>query len=640
MEAFYTYILKVNIALGIFWLFCHFIFLRDSFIELKRICLLTVLLLSFTYPFVDFSGWIPQEGQSFLVNYIPLWEEVEIVPVVPLEKEVSWENCLWFMYGIGVLILGVRLGVQAYQVCRFIRKGKVFVYSGIRVISLGRGTAPFSFFHWIFLNPADYSDAEREEILTHEKTHVNQWHSLDMLLGEILCILFWFNPFVWLLRRDIRQNLEFLADKKVVESGYNRKNYQYHLLRLSHQSAAASFINNFNVSQLKKRIVMMNKRKTSRMGLLKYVLLLPLTLSLVVVANRQALAEIVSAASVSEEKAGEKMRVKGKVTDEKNNPVPGAIVVIKNSTIGTVTDAKGEFVLNAEPGAILCVSHIGKGMEEISVKGKPGKEMQVAVVLKSSPQVLEGVEIIGLAGEKNPVTLYPVEANPEFPGGMDALKRFLAQHIQYPAEAREKNIQGKVWIQFLVDEKGKVTQPQVTKGVDPLLDQEALRVVKLMPDWKPAQQNAKPVEASFLLPLDFSIPVKQDKGKELIVVDGKLMPEDFNVNTLNPDRIESITVVKGEKAVTLYGESAKESGILMITIRKDSSNFTESAKKEKTNLFVAVDGKLMPEGFDVNSLSQNKIKSFTVLRGEEAVALYGEKVKGKDVLVITTKKGR
>lgn len=566
MEAFYTYILKVNIALGIFWLFCHFIFLRDSFIELKRICLLTVLLLSFTYPFVDFSGWIPQEGQSFLVNYIPLWEEVEIVPVVPLEREVSWENCLWFMYGIGVLILGVRLGMQAYQICRFIRKGKVFVYSGVRVISLERGTAPFSFFHWIFLNPADYSDAEREEILTHEKTHVNQFHSLDMLLGEILCILFWFNLFVWLLRRDIRQNLEFLADKKVVESGYNRKNYQYHLLRLSHQSAAASFINNFNVSQLKKRIVMMNKRKTSRMGLLKYVLLLPLTLSLVVVANRQALAEMVSAAS--EEKAGEKITVKGKVTDEKNNPVPGAVVVIKNSTIGTVTDAKGEFVLSAEAGVILCVSHIGKEMEEISVKGKPGKEIQVAVVLKSSPQVLEEVKVIGLTGEKNPVILYPVEANPEFPGGKDALKRFLAQHTQYPAEAREKNIQGKVWIQFLVDEKGKVIQPQVTKGVDPLLDQEALRVVKLMPDWKPAQQNGRSVESSFVLPLDFSIPVQQDKENQIIMIDGKFMPEDFDIRTLPLNKVEAITVLKGEKAVVLYGEKAKEKGVLVITTKK------------------------------------------------------------------------
>ncbi|MCQ5178192.1 hypothetical protein NE693_16470, partial [Faecalibacterium prausnitzii] len=83
-------------------------------------------------------------------------------------------------------------------------------------------------------------------------------------LGEILCIFFWFNPVVWLLRKEIRQNLEFLADEQVVNSGYNRKNYQYHLLRLSHQSTAVPIVNNFNVSQLKKRIIMMNKKKTSR----------------------------------------------------------------------------------------------------------------------------------------------------------------------------------------------------------------------------------------------------------------------------------------------------------------------------------------------------------------------------------------
>lgn len=566
MEAFYIYVAKVNIALGIFWLFYHFIFLRDSFIVLKRVCLLTVLFLSFSYPFIDFSAWVSQERQLFWINYIPIWEEVGIVPVIPIEKGISWDHILGFIYGIGVVILGIRFGVQSYQIYCFIRKGKVFVDAGVRVVSLERGMAPFSFFHWVFLNPEDYSDIERKEILTHEKTHVEQWHSVDMLLGEVLCILFWFNPFVWLLRRDIRQNLEFLADRKVVESGYNRKNYQYHLLRLSHQSAAAQFINNFNVSQLKKRIIMMNKRKTPRVGLFKYALLLPVTLGLVLVANRQTLAEMASVVSVSEGKVGEKMMVKGKVTDEESNPIPGATVVIKNSTVGTVTNAEGEFALNADPEAVLCVSYIGKEIEEIPVKGKSGKEIQVTVVLKSSPQGMEGVEIIGLTGEKKSVTRQLAEVNPEFPGGREALKHFLAQHIQYPAEAREKNIQGKVWVQFVVDEQGKVMQPQIVKGVDPLLDQEALRIVKLMPDWKPAQQNGKSVEASFLFPLDFSIPVKQGKG--IIVVDGKLMPEDFNVATLSLDEVESITVLKGEKAVALYGERAKEREVLLITTQK------------------------------------------------------------------------
>ena len=115
-----------------------------------------------------------------------------------------------------------------------------------------------------------------------------------MLLGEILCIFFWFNPVVWLLRKEIRQNLEFLADEQVVNSGYNRKNYQYHLLRLSHQSTAVPIVNNFNVSQLKKRIIMMNKKKTSRIGLLKYAFLLPVTGLLILAGNARAVTDLAS----------------------------------------------------------------------------------------------------------------------------------------------------------------------------------------------------------------------------------------------------------------------------------------------------------------------------------------------------------
>lgn len=569
MEAFYIYILKVNIALGIFWLFCHFVFLRDTFIELKRVCLFTVLVLSFTYPFVDFSGWILQERTFFWINYLSLGENLEIMPVIPLEEGVSWEAILWSIYFAGGIFLGIRLSVQLIQIYRFVRRGNVFTYSGVRIISLRRGIAPFSFFHWIFLNPEDYSDMEKEEIVTHEKTHVQQWHSVDMLFGEILCILCWFNPFAWLLRREIRQNLEFLADKKVVKSGYNQKNYQYHLLRLSHQSAAAQFTNNFNVSQLKKRIIMMNKKRTSRIGLLKYALLLPVTVGLILVSNRQTLAEVMSKTSVPEVKTGEKIAIHGKVTDEKHNPVPGAIIVVKGSTIGTVSDAEGQFTFNAKEGEILCVFYVGKEMQEIPVKGESDGKMQMEVVLKSAPQVLEEVRVLGLTGEEESVKMYPVEANPEFPGGKEALKRFLAQQLSYPAEARTKNIQGKVWVQFVVNEKGKIIQPQIVKGVDPLLNQEALRVVSLMPDWTPAQQNGVAVEASCVLPLDFSIPVKRDRIKNpLVVVDGKLMPDDFDLKSLPTGQIESFTILKGEKAVALYGEKAKERDVMIVTSKK------------------------------------------------------------------------
>lgn len=107
---------------------------------------------------------------------------------------------------------------------------------------------------------------------------------------------------------------------------------------------------------------MMNKKRTSRIGLLKYALLLPVTVGLILVSNRQTLAEVMSKISVPEVKTGEKIAVHGKITDEKHNPVPGAIIVVKGSTIGRVSDAEGQFTSDAKEGEILCVFYVGKEM--------------------------------------------------------------------------------------------------------------------------------------------------------------------------------------------------------------------------------------------------------------------------------------
>ncbi|BEI56833.1 hypothetical protein GCM10007041_11320 [Butyricimonas faecihominis] len=131
-----------------------------------------------------------------------------------------------------------------------------------------------------------------QEIITHERIHAEQYHSLDVMVSEILCAFFWMNPAMWLLKREIRRNLEFLADKCVVHSGFDRKAYQYHLLRLSHPSAAAQIVNKFNVSPLKKRIMMMNKKRTSRMGLIKYALLVPIAGLLILSSNVQAIVQV------------------------------------------------------------------------------------------------------------------------------------------------------------------------------------------------------------------------------------------------------------------------------------------------------------------------------------------------------------
>ena len=352
MEDFQIYILQVNAGLVVFYLLYRMLFSRDTFLRIRRLFLFSIVILAFVYPLISLASWLEQGNAlpGMVVGYAEMLAVVTPVAPQPAAEQslFTWQRFLIWIWSGGSLVLTLRMAVQLAGICRFAYQGKKQSCHHVPVIALPKITAPFSFFGWIFVNPAHYEERELHEIIVYESAHVRQWHSLDMLLGEILCIFFWFNPVVWLLRKEIRQNLEFLADEQVVNSGYNRKNYQYHLLRLSHQSTAVPIVNNFNVSQLKKRIIMMNKKKTSRIGLLKYAFLLPVTGLLILAGNARAVTDLASHTLI--QAGGETSLYKGRVVDEQGNPLQGATVIIKGTSLGASTDQDGEFSIQAGKG--------------------------------------------------------------------------------------------------------------------------------------------------------------------------------------------------------------------------------------------------------------------------------------------------
>lgn len=298
MKEFLIYILQVNAALLAFYALYKPISARDTHLKARRFFLLAVITIAFSYPAISLSGWLAERTTVVYIDYAELFnpeapvESPEIATITvdepapfPVEKAVT---ALWS--GVA-LVLFLRTLLQLLSVFQLVIKGTKITLHGVKLFVLTPKTSPFSFLGWIFINPDNYNDRELQEIITHEKTHINQYHSLDILAGEALCILFWFNPAAWLIRHEIRQNLEFLADNEVIRSGFDRKNYQYDLLRLSLQPAAAQIINNFNVSQLKKRITMMNNKKTSRIGLLRYALLIPVTGLLILTGTSATIAQ-------------------------------------------------------------------------------------------------------------------------------------------------------------------------------------------------------------------------------------------------------------------------------------------------------------------------------------------------------------
>lgn len=531
MNEFVVYLLKVNIAIALFYMFYRLFFAGDTLWRARRIYMLSAILLSFAYPFFSIEGWLQQQEtvKEFVMNYAVLPEFT-----VGAEEQTTFfslNNLLASTYVLIMAVLSVRLLLQLVSILRIKHSGHYEIIQNVRVLVVEKEIAPFSFFATIYINPALHTEAETAQILTHELTHVRQWHSLDVMFSEFLCIAFWINPAAWLLKREIRQNLEFLADDKVLSSGFDSKSYQYHLLQLSYQTPDYKLSNKFNILPLKKRIIMMNQKKSSKSTALKYLLIAPLTFSLVVISNAESLA-----GKASEFLQTEIMSVPDKPNKASEQPKPKVV---------------GE------------VQVVGYG----AAKTKEQKEL---VESKTTKEIDDDNQIFMV-----------VENMPKYPGGDQELFKYLSNNVKYPVNAQKNGIQGRVLCQFVIDRDGKVTDAKVVRGVDKDLDLEALRVVTEMPAWEPGRQKGKPVRVKYTLPINFRLDGK-DKNKlnekdfssftnlpsdkqPLLVIDDKIVPMS-DLSKYKSEAIQSITVLKDAAATEKYGEKGKN-GVIILKLK-------------------------------------------------------------------------
>lgn len=283
------YLLQVNVGLILFYALYKLVCTRDTFFRSRRFILIVSLVLPFILPFIDVREWLESRDRMIMLTH---FDYSAVLPEIVVGSEaVETGNRVFvlsewigYLYLVGVVVLLVRLAVQAFSLYRLIVRMPEKEINGVRVKCLNDPSGPFSFFGWIFMNPAAVKEDEISEILTHEMAHVKQHHSVDVLLAEMVSICCWMNPFAWLLKREVRLNLEFLADRKVMEAGFATKSYQYHLLGLAYNHKYG-LSNNFNFSHLKQRIIMMNKKKSNAAGHIKYALFVLPAFALLVAGN-------------------------------------------------------------------------------------------------------------------------------------------------------------------------------------------------------------------------------------------------------------------------------------------------------------------------------------------------------------------
>ena len=609
MGFFFVYILKSGVCLSLFYLFYRLLLSKETFYRFNRIALLGILVFSLLLPLIEVTKAPQNEINQAVLTIEQLLvmaenhQETQVTTVVEGDdlvdtwrSPVHWIEIVLLFYIAGIFFLVCRNVYSLFRLVRLMNTAQRRQIDKHTVLLVhDRNVAPFSWMKFVVISRTDLEENGRE-ILIHECAHIRKHHSWDLLIADI-CIFFqWFNPGAWLLKQELQNIHEYEADEAVINEGINARDYQLLLIKKAVGTRLYSMANSFNHSKLKKRITMMLKEKSSPWARLKYLYVLPVAAIAVTAFARPEVSDKVE-----------------KISSVKVNDL-AAIVETK------VVESAGDTT-------------------------KPADVKYVPAEVRKQ---LKGTPVFEVAEEM-----------PEFPGGgMSAFMDYIKTNMRYPASAKENGTQGRVTVQFVVDEDGSIKDSKVLRSVDKDMDAEALRLINIMPKWKPGRQKGQPVAVKFTVPVMFRL--DDDKlektssangitvegyagnGKEpLYIVDGKEVTPSV-MSALNPDKIERVTVLKDKSATDLYGEEG-QNGVVLITLKQGTpgmvirrgNEVAENAKvQHKSSLdlikTVYIDG----EKVDLGTKTIDDLIPAENIEGIEVKKEAG----GKGEIYITTKK--
>jgi len=669
METYLIYIGKSAIAAGAFYIAFLLLFQNQKHFMFNRIYLPVSLALSFVIPLITFTTIKYIEPVNFDVNsfaYLAPASGEIVQPVFVFE----WYHYLFGLYLLGTAGFLFHLLLGHLKAINIIQKSRIQKIFSNLVNITQKDVHPFSFFSKIVVSEKTLSHPDLEMIVSHENIHVREKHTLDILFTEIMFLLQWFNPFAWLLKDAVKNNLEYLTDNEIAKH-YNPQTYQLAMVTLADKQGIAPFLTALNGSQLKNRIVMMKKKTENKYAFVKQLVVLPLLAVLVMgLSNREVKTEVIQKENQLEsnqlkndslkmnnkefmsqlyhdglfelqdygegapliylngkeviekvifdesdfktsqilppkeamERFGErgkngamifetktnylqKEAIKGKVTNEKGEPLVGASIIIKGNTIGTITDTKGNYEIRSE-NEIETLIFAMTGYEKKEIKVGEKAEIDVKLIVDKNAKPAE-IKVVGYGS---------TEKKESQPGGVI--------------------ISGGM-------------NGTVQKGSENILI-------------TPSSQNGLTIRATGGL-----------TGQPLYVIDG-IETTSATLNKLSPDSIESISVLKDKSATILYGDKGKN-GVVMITTKKYGQNNKSgevvvtgygynSALLGNPAPFGSATGKIQPlilvngeeSGQTLNNIDPATIESVNILKEEAATKKYGEKGKN-GVIEITLK---
>ena len=687
MTPIFSYFLQGSFVTFMFVMFYKLLLRKDTFFKWSRWYFLCSVIASFLLPLVDVSFLLhgPNKQATF-VNYIPDLSFSAITAETNL-THVIFYNLLF----AGIIVMSMRLVLQLKALVKLRKNKKINTQANFKIVELEERINPFSFFNEIYINPLLHTNAEMNEIIKHEQFHIEQKHTLDILLGEALTIAFWFNPFAWLLKNELKQNLEYLTDKLVLQSGIDAKHYQYNLLKVSALRNNIAAANHFYFLKLKNRIIMMNKQQSKPYRLAKYLILVPVVaVMLMAFSQRKQLMEAMNTIAVADTipvptPPSVEITVIKTPTDPvapKDKPLPSdvkQIDVSKSKGVNKITitlknSKKEVYDMNNAEQKKAFEKKYGEWVEPTAPLAplSPFNPPSVSIAPLSpltpvnEPYLPDEVKSMNVTKKDgaNKITLELKNGKKEVYdlNNADDKKRFEEKYGQLnppppppPIEKKKTALNEKGFYLSVADDAGECVIIIKDKN------KKILEAVRLT-DWDAAKSIYESKYGKVTELKETAVPINTNASKDgpanpysaisskltfkngetpLIIINGAEMPYGYDLNSIEVSDIESVSVLKDKSATAIYGEKGK-TGVVIITTKKNKSGPTIITKSQTTPIssssetIYVLEGKVITKE-EMNKIDPKQIKSIDVLKDEKAVAEFGEQGKN-GVIKITLKK--
>ncbi|MGQ1947767.1 TonB family protein [Geofilum sp. OHC36d9] len=443
----------------------------------NRIFLNTGVVFSLLLPFWTIK-WANVISASPLINTQgKILAELPVVQsITETQAIINWNHYLTIIYLCGIVLFLIHLIWQISRTILIIKKSDIEQSGSYKIIKSPDIAAAYSFFTYIFVNN-DTPDYELKEIIKHEAAHIEEKHWLDIWLAETLRIAQWFNPIAQLYGHFMRQNHEYLADQKALQRTKDPARYKAALLNQLIGGDLFRLGHSFNYSLNQKRFNMMKKEASTSISKLKTLWMIPMMVIIIYACSQ----------------ADESFPDSNNLSDEN-------YVYVIDGSVYNITQEQVFKILT--PDEIESQDLIQEGPELL----KYGSSSTTGIVKINSKEGIfnkKWIETDMNSDINKKATFMIVEEMPEFPGGNEALKEYLAETINYPEEAIANDIEGKVYVQFVIDENGNTKDTKLLRSPNLLLGEEALRVIREMPAWTPGYQRGVPVRVNYTVPINF-----------------------------------------------------------------------------------------------------------------------------------------